>query len=94
MSDSYTEIMDSVRAKCPDCADKLAEIHRLLHKINNSPTKEQVLEVIAVMTRYYCASAEGDYDAGMESGDGDYINADDTLKAMAALYGDETKTTR
>lgn len=36
MSDAYTDIMASIRAKCADCADKLDEQHRLLRRLNEA----------------------------------------------------------
>ena len=52
MKDAYTAIMDEVRAKCPACADKLAEQHRLLAIIND-PKLAKVLDLAREMVRTY-----------------------------------------
>lgn len=80
MSDTYTEIMESVRAKCPDCADKLTEIHRLLHKIN-SPKLESVLELARKLTNDYTRGMADDDPA---KGDGNRL-----ADALDAYDGDK-----
>ena len=80
MKDAYTEIMDQVRAKCPDCADKLSEIHRLLHVINN-PKLSKVIDLAREITR--------DYTRGMADTDPNKGVANRLADALDALDGDK-----
>ena len=50
------------------------------------PTRADVIATIDSMARYHCEAADGHYSAWMEPGDGDYINFDDTLRELNALY--------